>query len=239
MNKLKTNWITDGLIDFEYKKYLLLAYLQEVEASFDEARLYPVLTELASHFNHLHVLKRKKKETEDAFPKSMSKIDLKKMRIEYQKMLDSNEQLKEIEQIIEFAIPKLHRAIDNGKELYDFIEQNMQVFPVGLMPIQANEGYVLLRSGDNSPTHVYEFQITLIQNAKDKYRGIKTHFVEQIPKKISNTFQSIKVDLLRNRSEIINPATFAVESRLSFPAQESVLPIAKRILMKYLSNYAA
>jgi hypothetical protein len=26
MNKLKDNWLTDGLIDYEFKKYQLLAY---------------------------------------------------------------------------------------------------------------------------------------------------------------------------------------------------------------------
>jgi hypothetical protein len=31
MNKLSENWISEGWIDFEYKKYLLLAYLKNVD----------------------------------------------------------------------------------------------------------------------------------------------------------------------------------------------------------------
>lgn len=30
MKTLNHNWLTEGLIDFEYKKYILLSYLQEV-----------------------------------------------------------------------------------------------------------------------------------------------------------------------------------------------------------------
>jgi len=41
MKKLPTNWLTDGLINFEYKKYLLLAYLKSVEEEFESKRLYP------------------------------------------------------------------------------------------------------------------------------------------------------------------------------------------------------
>jgi hypothetical protein len=32
MVELKQDWLTDGIIDFEYKKYMLLAYLQQVES---------------------------------------------------------------------------------------------------------------------------------------------------------------------------------------------------------------
>ncbi len=35
METLNKNWLTEGWMDLEYKKYLLLAYLQETAASFD------------------------------------------------------------------------------------------------------------------------------------------------------------------------------------------------------------
>ncbi|WP_176454254.1 hypothetical protein [Siphonobacter sp. BAB-5385] len=36
MKKLQKTWITDGLLDFEYKKYQLLAYLKHVNEHFQE-----------------------------------------------------------------------------------------------------------------------------------------------------------------------------------------------------------
>ena len=39
MKQLNPNWLTEGWVDFEYKKYLLLAYLQKVSIDFDERKL--------------------------------------------------------------------------------------------------------------------------------------------------------------------------------------------------------
>ena len=38
---LNSTWLTDGLIDLEYKKYVLLAYLKNARDSFDRVELYP------------------------------------------------------------------------------------------------------------------------------------------------------------------------------------------------------
>ncbi len=43
MDKLKDNWLTDGLIDYEFKKYQLLAYFKQVKESFQRIELYPYL----------------------------------------------------------------------------------------------------------------------------------------------------------------------------------------------------
>ncbi len=40
MSTLPKNWLTEGLIDFEYKKYILLSYTQQVKGSFKERKLY-------------------------------------------------------------------------------------------------------------------------------------------------------------------------------------------------------
>ena len=36
MQALGVNWIIEGTVDFEYKKYILLAYLQEINRHFDK-----------------------------------------------------------------------------------------------------------------------------------------------------------------------------------------------------------
>jgi hypothetical protein len=56
---------------------------------------------------------------------------------------------------------------------------------------------------------------------------------------MSNTYENIKRELIRNRSELPNPAVYAVETDLGFPVDETLLPIAKRSLVKYISTQAA
>jgi hypothetical protein len=43
MNQLNRDWLTQGLIDFEYKKYVLLGYLKTVKGSFSRVELYPFM----------------------------------------------------------------------------------------------------------------------------------------------------------------------------------------------------
>ena len=53
MEKLSKDWLTQGLIDFEYKKYVLMAYLQRVKTSFERIELYPFMADLVFHYRNL------------------------------------------------------------------------------------------------------------------------------------------------------------------------------------------
>lgn len=46
MFSLSQNWITENHIDFEYKKYMVLAYLQDVKQHLTEAKLFPAISDL-------------------------------------------------------------------------------------------------------------------------------------------------------------------------------------------------
>jgi hypothetical protein len=53
---------------------------------------------------------------------------------------------------------------------------------------------------------------------------------------VSNTAESIKRDVIRNLKRLPNPATYFIETDLSIPLLESYLPIAKMMLVKYVSD---
>ncbi|HVZ24689.1 MAG TPA: hypothetical protein VG842_01455, partial [Sediminibacterium sp.] len=54
-----------------------------------------------------------------------------------------------------------------------------------------------------------------------------------------NSYQSIKSELIRNRSDLPNPAVYAVETELTMPMEETLLPVAKRSLVRYITlNYS-
>jgi hypothetical protein len=46
----------------------------------------------------------------------------------------------------------------------------------------------------------------------------------------------IKVDLIKQNKNLPSPATYAVESEVSFPFEETFLPVAKRVLVKKISE---
>ena len=61
MKSLSETWFAEGYIDFELKKYTLLAYLQEVNRYFNENKLYPQLADVIFHYNNIVAFRENKK----------------------------------------------------------------------------------------------------------------------------------------------------------------------------------
>jgi len=238
MKKLDANWITEGLMDFEYKKYILLAYLKQACEDFSAHRLYPVLSDLIFHYNNLLIFEKNRHFTANQFPQKISKLDFKNFTVKYERLIHDEEFMEEIEHILEFAIPRLKQHIGEGREIYEFVEEQLEIFPVGIMPLDTTLGYVLLKGGMKKQTKVYEYQVTIFENAKERYRGIRMDYVNHYPYSLTNTFENIKIDLIRKHKKYSNPATFGVDSKKTFPFDETLLPVAKRILVRYISNAA-
>ena len=236
MEKLSENWITESHIDFEYKKYVLLAYLQHVSERFDETRLYPALSELVSHYRNVKSLKENKQAMFDSFPEKLSEADFRQFKLVYEKLTQDDKLMQEIESIIEFSMPQFEKYLKEGKKIYDFIESKINIFPVGIMPLSADAGYLMLKSGKHSETIVYEFQVTIFDQSTERYRGIYLHYISTYGKKLSNTYENIKHDLILYNKNLPNPATYVIETELVLPIDDTLLPLAKRTLVKYITH---
>ncbi len=235
MEKLRNDWITDGLVDFEYKKYILLAYLKSVKENFNSSKVYPFLSELIFHYKNLLEVKANKTLMYENFPKTISKADFTKLRISYKQVIEDDDVMKELEEIIEFAIPIIKDTIEEGKELYEFVESNLELNPVGVEPLYNREGYLFLSKDRDKQVNIYRYQVTVFENSNENYRGISTTFEGSVVKSIANSYEAIKLCLARNNKSLPNPATFLIFSKLSFPVTETLLPIAKRLLVRTIS----
>ena len=233
---LNKNWVTEKLIDFEYKKYILLAYLKQVNSNFEENKLYPSLSELIEHYKLLISIKENKQNLIGSFPQRVQKFDAENFRIVYEKIIQDDAIMSEVENIINYSLPKFEHYLAEGKNIYDFIEEQLHIYPVGVIPLYPEQGYLFLKDGTNADTKVYQYQITVFEQSDEKYRGIHTEYIQSYSKSIINTFESIKTDLIRKNKKFPNPATFAIETEMVFPLEESLLPIAKRVLVKHVVN---
>jgi hypothetical protein len=238
LKALGINWFIEGTLDFEYKKYILLDYLQEINRHFDKSRLYPNLTDLIFHYNNLLDFKQNKNGLQRAFPQRLTKADIEAVKLTYQKIVEDDNAMREIESIITYALRKIDPAITTGKEIYDFVESRINIDPVGLVPLMPFHGYFSLRNGRERTNLVYEYQITIFENKDDKFRGINVQLVETYEHSIVNTPESIKLNLIRERKHLPNPAVYYVQSDITFPLEQTLLPVAKKSLVKYISNAA-
>lgn len=236
MKNLSQTWFADGYIDFELKKYTLLAYLQEVNKYFTENKLYPQLADVIFHYNNIISFRENKKYLQEQFPKKLTGIQLEKLQLLYEAMIEDDDLMKELEDIIHYSADKLKKTITSGTEIYEFVETNLSINPVGLVPLENNEGYFFLCQGKSKNTWVYEYRISLFEKHDEKYRAVKTNFISIWQRNYVNTFNSIKYELIKTRTALPNPAVYALETDYSFPIEETLLPIAKRSLVRFISE---
>jgi hypothetical protein len=122
-------------------KYTLLAYLQEVNQYFNENKLYPQLGDIIFHYNNLVAFRENKKFLEEQFPKKLSGIQIEKLQVLYEQMIQDDILMQELEEIINYSAGRMKKAINNGTEIYEFVEEKLKIYPIGIVPLDTNEGY--------------------------------------------------------------------------------------------------
>lgn len=233
---LSKNWLTENIIDFEYKKYVLLAYLQHVQSDFKQPVLYPHMAELIEHYRKLLDFNKASEMVKSMDKGELSGIDMERFELLYEKTLQNDSVMSELEEIVDYAIPRFKYHLSQGKSIYEDIEQQLNLVPIGIVPLYKQEGYLLLKSNEVSETRVYEYRITLFQNAGERYRGIHTEYIDTFRNSLINTFEGIKKNLIQQHKKLPNPATYLIESEKQYPVDGTLLPIASRMLVRYLST---
>jgi hypothetical protein len=239
MKSLSETWFAEGYIDFELKKYTLLAYLKEVNKYFNESKLYPQLSDIIFHYNNLVAFRENKKILQDHFPKKLTGLQLEKLQLLYQQMIEDDELMQELEDIINFSAARMKGTINSGVEIYELVEEKIVINPVGIIPLDTQEGYFFLNTTAQKQTLVYHYRLSFFEKHDEKYRSIKTAYVNSWDKNFINTFESIKAELIKYRNQLPNPAVYSIQIELGFPVEETLLPVAKRSLVKYISTQAA
>jgi len=208
MAALGINWFIEGSVDFEHKKYILLDYLQEINRHFDKSRLYPNFNDLVFHYNNLKDFKNYKLAIQQTFPQRLTSADLAAVKLTYEKIAADDHLMMEIESIIHYALRKMNPALQTGRNIYDFVESQLNIDPVGLVPLSAQYGYFSLQNGSESTRYIYEYQLSIFENNHDNFRGINVQFVDAYEQSVAATPESVKLNLIRQRKHLPKPSFF-------------------------------
>ncbi|MEO7991640.1 MAG: hypothetical protein ABI663_18955 [Chryseolinea sp.] len=238
MEKLSKDWLTQGLIDFEYKKYLLMGYLQTVQKSFDRTELYPFMSDLVFHYRNLVSIKENKSLIRESFPKEISIEEFKRLELSYRKLIDDDAVMSELESIIEFALPQLQDSLKDGTVIYDYVESQCEISPVGVTPLYAKEGYLFVTQPPEKETLLYRYQVSIFGDSQDQLRTLNTEYIDTITKSKVETYEQLKLGLIKKFKDLPNPATYLILSKMKFPFSETLMPVAKRLFVKHISNTA-
>src|SRR6187455_1627875 len=238
MDRLSKDWLTQGLIDFEYKKYVLMAYLHTVKNSFERTELYPFMADLVFHYRNLLAIKENKTLIQESFPKEISLEDFKKLELSYRQMIEDDGVMSELESIIDFALPQIKGSLQEGSVIYEYVESKCEISPVGLTPLYAKEGYLFVTQPPEKETNIYRYQVSIFEGSQEQLRSLNTEFIERVEKNPMNTYENLKLALIRKFRDLPNPAAYLILAKMKFPFTETLMPVAKRLFVKHISQAA-
>lgn len=236
MEKLSQDWLTQGLIDFEYKKYVLMAYLQTVKNSFDKVELYPFLADLVFHYRNLQALKENKTLIRESFPKELSLEEFKKLELRYREIIEDDSIMTELETIINYSIPQIKDSLNEGSTIYEYVESQCEIAAIGVTPLYAKEGYLFVTQPPEKETNIYRYQMSIFEGSQEQLRSLNTEFIECVEKNPLSTYERIKLDLIKKFSDLPNPAAYLILAKMKFPFSETLMPVAKRLFVKHISQ---
>ena len=142
--------------DLETNQYRILGGLRKVCADFDKKKIYPSLAMLIELRQSIYKIKDETDNLSNKFPKQIKGFDIKAQKIIYESAgeVNHNNNIEEIFNLIDWALPYIEEAIDEGIILFDFVDENISLDQVGVLPIYKNEGYFMVT--DNT---AFELQI--------------------------------------------------------------------------------
>ncbi|HET7178335.1 MAG TPA: hypothetical protein VFI14_01360, partial [Chryseosolibacter sp.] len=140
--------------------------------------------------------------------------------------------------IIEFALPRIRESLNEGTVIYEHVESQCEISPVGVTPLYANEGYLFVTMPPERETNVYRYQVSIFEDSQEQLRSLNTQFLEVIDRNRVYPYERIKLDLIKRHKDMPNPAAFLLLSRMKFPFSETLMPVAKRLFVKHISNAA-
>lgn len=232
MKRLDKNWFTNGIIDFEYKKYILLDYIQSARNSFHQNKLYPIFSDLISHYKSLVEYKNNMELMTESFPQKLVGIDWRGMDMVYEsEVVNELPEIDVIDEIVEFSIPVMKKVMDEGKNLYEFYEEVIKFRTVGIEPIYKQEGYILVRM--NKEVVAYRYKTSMIGRYKQE---VELKEVDRFVSSLTNHVEKIKMKLVK-KYDMPNPATFFVDIDFDSPMEETILPIIKRKFASDINVY--
>jgi hypothetical protein len=231
MGTLSENWLTENLMDFEYKKYILLGYLQNVETHFKEQKLYPDFAELIAHYKNLVALRNNTISIESGFKKTLKAIDFANHSLVYENSIN-DECLVVLKQIIAFSEPLMANELNKGKEIFDFAEKHISTNHIGILPIHKSEGYFILYPYQSKKVSVYNYSFSKINLLQQEVYGLNSTYFSSYSLSLSKPVDKIKLDIIDANPQMPNPAVYLFKANAALPNQETFLPIAKRLLYK-------
>lgn len=237
LSNLSLDLFTNVQDDLEKRQYKILAGLKKISTEFQYYKIYPHLGRLVELHRVLKDVTARLTDLRNRFPKRISRIDWVNQTIEHEVVFVDGTDLSAVEELINWALPKIEKVINEGAAVHEFVEKELNIEHVGILPNYRDEGYFFVPDNRERRLNLFRFEVSIYQSSEDPYRTLKTRFLRYINQGGAQLSPgSIKLDLIREEKELPNPATFAFDTSLDFSFRQTILPVAKRKLLQTIYN---
>lgn len=221
--------------DVERTQFEVLSGLKKIRSNFQHNKIYPDLAQLIDLHSSLQTIIDNAGSLQNKQPRVLSDINLAERKLVYDDIPVGDETFAQIRDLIFWAMPHILTAIEEGRMMFEFVDENLALEVVGILPSYLEEGYFFVPDNAHSTLHLMKYELSVFTGAGERYRSLKTNVI----KSISETFirqpaQTLKLELVHEFPELPNPATYSVHTDLDFPFHETILPVAKRQLLRQL-----
>jgi hypothetical protein len=237
MTPLTLDVFTGAVHDIERTQYQVLAGLKRAHDAFEEQRIYPYLGRLVKLYRSLETIIDRSERFRSARTGQIAEIDLENETIEYEWPEIDADKMSDVEDLMRWALPRVQDAIEEGKAVYEHVENSVELETVGIVPSYVQEGYLMVPDREEQQLHVLRYTLSIFTDEDERYRSLKTEHCKTVRQEgVDVAPGSIKMELIEERDDLPNPATYCFQTDRVFPYQETLLPVAKRRFIRYLSG---
>lgn len=215
--QLDDSWLTSEPIDFEYKKYLLLAYNQKMLAEYSKRKLYPHLTDIVDRLTYVNDFLKALTIFEES-AKEVDKIDWIAKEIRYKSKIN-DDTFDDVKYVAWYSQNILSDLYIQFKNLYDDIDGSIVIcgnqFPI----FDKYSGYIRVIMGKKEKILSYEIYKTIhpepTYHLKTSKANLKEYYSDRYTKNIYEVIFNEK-----------------------FPIKESAIPVMRRkFLLHVVGGY--
>ena len=167
---LSRNWILEDPQDFEYKKYKLLAYFQQVQNSFKENKLYPHLDEIFELYRDAIIFRQ----NVDFIQESTRRIKgIENGAFVYQEY-EPGPEMTYVLELTNFSMGLFDEHMNAGYILQERMLDSIKLELIGVSPENLDTGFLLMEVGGGC--FIYEYE-----KVRKFYSGSGPAFLENEP----------------------------------------------------------
>lgn len=232
---LDTDWIFQGYLDVEHRRYVLLDYFSKMGKYLEEIKLYPMFLELSIHLGNIHTLLKEGKilYVDRVIPTPDYELLPSDLKMKNMPVLTIEEEI-ELQQILKESQILIKDYFNFAKSLWSLVYDSIEI-KVKNNKKNANSKTGFFYYKRDEGVYVWKYTTRKVYKVKDQTRttldliysgNIDGLTINKILTKFSKTYE------IKDESKL---PVFEMFSDGKFPIEETLVPLFKRKLISFVT----